>query len=393
MAPVSHHQLHHKHMRHAIALARRGQGRVEPNPMVGCVVVRDEKVIASGYHRRFGGPHGEADAISQPRNGCLATAGADVYVNLEPCSHHGKTPPCTDLLIKAGPRRVFVAMVDPFDQVNGRGIQKLRSAGIEVQVGLCGDQARDLNEPYLKRVSTGQPWVIVKWAQTVDGMIADSKGHSRWISGCDSRRMVHKLRARVDAIVVAVGTAIVDDPLLTARDVPLRRIARRVVVDPQLRLPNSARILQTADEEHPVALATSQEALRNQPGRVKQLQLRGIEVLALPVSSADPSRLVLGDLFKHMAGQWSATNVLVEGGAKLLGCVFAECLVDQVVVFVAPKMLGDQDGTTAVTGFADRSLESADQFMLRRNMRVGDDVMLEYRVRRNGDSPGGVVGR
>ncbi len=322
-------------MKRALRLAKRGQGYVEPNPMVGAVLVRDNQIVSEGYHRRCGGAHAEIEAL----RGVVGPGGRaeDLYVTLEPCCHHGKTPPCTDAIIGAQVRRVFVAMEDPFEQVAGKGIAALREAGIEVHVELCESEARQLNEPYIKRVTTGLPWVIVKWAQTLDGKIATHTGDGQWISNERSRRVVHQLRARVDAIMVGVNTVIADDPQLTARGVRIRREAKRVVIDPNGRLPRGAKVL----GDGPATIITS-----------------------------PPLRDVLRSL--------DATNVLVEGGATLIGSLFAEGLVDQVIAFVAPKVLGG--GLSAVGELTIDRIAGAQQLGLRRIKRIGDDVMLDYRV-------------
>ena len=197
-----------------MALAVRGQGAVEPNPMVGCVLVRGGRVVGEGWHKRFGGPHAEVEAL---RAAGRAARGATAYVSLEPCCHFGKTPPCTDALIAAGVSRVVAAMRDPFPKVRGRGRRLLEAAGIKVGMGLCEAEAMRLNAPYLKRQRTGRPWVILKWAQSVDGRIATRTGDSKWISSEDSRAQAHDLRGRVDAVIVGVGTVRADDPLLTCR--------------------------------------------------------------------------------------------------------------------------------------------------------------------------------
>lgn len=224
-------------MYQALALAEQGQGWVEPNPMVGCVLVKDGRELGRGYHQQFGGPHAEVNALEDAKKRSEEVCGATVYLTLEPCSHFGKTPPCADALIQAQVARVVVAMVDPDPRVSGRGIERLREAGIEVVVGVCQPQAQQLNEPFTKRVTTGLPWVIVKWASTLDGKVATHTGHSKWISSPASRKLVHDIRARVDAVMVGIGTVLVDDPQLTARGVAVKRVARRVVIDPELRMP------------------------------------------------------------------------------------------------------------------------------------------------------------
>lgn len=367
-------------MRRALGLARRGQGRVEPNPMVGCVLVRSGQIVGVGWHRRIGGAHAEVAAIDDCRKRGGDARGCTAFVTLEPCAHQGKTPPCTDALIAAGVAQVCVAMLDPSALVDGRGTAALRDAGIDVTVGVCGDEARQLNEPYIKRVTTGLPWVIAKWAQTLDGAIAAADGASKWISSRESRRIAHRLRARVDVVIVGIGTAIADDPMLTARGVPLRRRARRVVVDPQLRLTGRARLITTLDESHPVTLGVDQRVLADSPERMQEFAARGVEFVGLPAVPQNDQQLDLRPLLQHLAEGRSATNVLVEGGGRLLGTLFEQQLVDQVVTFVAPKLLADENAVSGVQGRTPRSLGGAHRLELRSVKRVEGDVMLDYRV-------------
>ncbi len=242
-------------MQRALALAAAGQGFVEPNPMVGCVIARGAEIVGEGRHRRFGGDHAEVEALRLvgPR-----AAGATLYVTLEPCCHFGKTPPCTGAILAAGVRRVVAAMSDPFPQVAGGGAAELRAAGVEVELGLLEDDARRLNAPYLKLIQRGRPWVIAKWAMTLDGKIATRTGASRWISGAQSRRAVHALRGRMDAIVVGRETALHDDPLLTARP-PGPRTPLRIVLDTRASLRNDSQLVRTAHES-PVLIAAGSEA-------------------------------------------------------------------------------------------------------------------------------------
>lgn len=367
-------------MRRALRLARRGQGRVEPNPMVGCVLVRDGRVLGEGAHRRFGGPHAEVEALANCRRRGRDPAGCEVYVTLEPCAHTGKTPPCVDALIAAGVARVCAAMTDPSPAVSGRGIARLRDAGIRVEVGTGEVPARELNEPWLKRLRSGLPWVTAKWAQTVDGAIATSTGDSRWISNSASRRLVHRMRARMDAVVVGIGTVLADDPMLTARDVPRPRVARRVVVDPACRLPHTARVVPARAGDVPLTLAVREALLAEPSDRVRRLADRGVEVIGLGACATDPARLALAPLLAHLATARSATNVLVEGGATLLGTMFRQDLVDQVLVFIAPRLLADEQAQGALCGARRTRIDEADGLRLRAIRRVEDDVLLDYRV-------------
>lgn len=333
----------------ALELAERGRGWVEPNPMVGAVWLRGGKVIGQAYHEKFGGPHAEVNAIADARaRSEKIPGGGTMVVTLEPCAHRGKTGPCAEALIEAGVERVVVAMVDPYEEVAGRGIEKLREAGAAVEVGLMEAEARRLNEAYIKRVTTGLPWVIVKWAQTLDGKTATATGHSQWISNEQSRMLVHRLRGRVDAIVVGVGTAIADDPSLTARppaDGSVQRVARRVVVDRSGRLPPDAKMRH--DDGPPVTIISG--GLRE---GLKQLAAEGV------------------------------TNVLIEGGATLVGALLREGLVDQVLVFTAPKILGDAAAVPAVHELTCETIDEALQLSLTDVQRLGDDVVMDYRVDR-----------
>src|SRR5581483_10404701 len=231
------------HMARALELAELGRGYVEPNPLVGCIVVQGAEVIGEGWHRRFGGPHAEIDALAVAGH---RAKGGTLVVTLEPCCHWGKTPPCTKAVIAAGIRRVVVAQRDPFPAVSGGGIDELRAAGIEVEVGVREDEARILNAPYLKLLETGRPWIIAKWAMSLDGKLATRTGHSQWISGDKSRRVAHAMRGRVDAVLVGRGTVEADDPLLTARPVG-PRVATRIVLDSRATLSSDSQLVRTVE--------------------------------------------------------------------------------------------------------------------------------------------------
>ena len=332
---------HSRMMLRALDLARRGQGFVEPNPLVGCVVVQGQEIVGEGWHQRFGGPHAEIEAL---RAAGEKAKGATFFVTLEPCCHHGKTPPCTDALIGAGARRVVAAMRDPFPRVAGGGIEQLTAAGIEVEVGLHEQEARELNAPYLKLLATGRPWVIAKWAMTLDGKLATKTGDSKWISGEASRRAVHELRGRVDAIVVGRRTAELDDPLLTARlehgSPP--RVAARIVVDSRARLASGSQLVRTAGQI-PTLVAAGPEAAEADRKRLAQA---GCEVLPLAASGQNDRLLALLDEL----GRRRMTNVLVEGGSELLGALFDLQQIDEVHTFIAPKLVGGNDAPSPLGG-------------------------------------------
>lgn len=315
-------------MHRAVELAERGRGHVEPNPLVGAVLVRDGQVVGEGWHRKFGEAHAEIHAIAQAGE---SARGATLYVTLEPCCHHGKTPPCTDAIIRAGIARVFAALRDPFPQVAGRGAALLQAAGIPIAFGCCETLARRQNAPYLKLLATGRPYVHAKWAMSLDGKIATRTGDSRWISNESSRRRVHEIRGAMDGILVGIGTALADDPLLTARP-PGPRVATRVVVDSRARLPATSKLAATAHEVPTLLIVQSPEETS-----VESLRKAGCEILALPADSVGmPDLAILLD----QLGKRRWTNLLVEGGSRLFGGLFDRDLVDEIHVFLAPKIIG-----------------------------------------------------
>ncbi|MGE3410088.1 MAG: bifunctional diaminohydroxyphosphoribosylaminopyrimidine deaminase/5-amino-6-(5-phosphoribosylamino)uracil reductase RibD [Pirellulales bacterium] len=326
------------HMQRALELAALGRGFVEPNPMVGCVIAQGAEIIGEGWHRLFGGPHAEIEALAVAGG---RARGATMYVTLEPCCHQGKTPPCTKAVIAAGIRRVVVAQRDPFSQVDGGGIAELAAAGIDIQVGVGQASARQLNAPYLKLLDTGRPWVIAKWAMSLDGKIATHAGDSRWISGEASRAIVHQLRGRVDAILVGSGTALADDPLLTARPSG-PRVATRVVFDGRATLPVTSQLARTA-RETPLLIAVTSQA---DASACQQLTNAGCEVLR---SSGTNHADRLGQLLDEL-GCRRMTNVLVEGGGGLLGLLFDTGLIDEVHAFIAPKLIGGELARSPLAG-------------------------------------------
>lgn len=328
-------------MLRALDLARRGQGGVEPNPLVGCVVVREGQVVGEGWHQRFGGPHAEVEALAAAGE---QARGATLYVTLEPCCHHGKTPPCTVAVIAAGVTRVVAGMSDPFPQVAGGGLAQLAAAGIAVEAGLHEAEARALNAPYLKLLSTGRPWVIAKWAMTLDGKIATRSGYSQWISGPASRQVVQELRGRVDAIVVGRRTAHADDPLLTARSegAPPRRIATRIVFDSLAKIAGTAQLIRTA-RQFPTLIVTGPDAVEKD---LRRLVAAGCEVLPFAAPSRAERLLELLDEL----GRRRLTNILVEGGSELLGAFFDAQQIDEVHAFIAPKIFGGEKARSPIAG-------------------------------------------
>lgn len=357
------------HMRRALQLAAQGRGCVEPNPLVGCVIARGTQVLGEGWHQQFGGPHAEIMALAAAGD----ARGATLYVTLEPCCHYGKTPPCSQAVIRAGIARVVVAQQDPFPQVAGKGLAALRQAGLEITAGVLQDEARRLNAPYLKLVQRQRPWIVAKWAMTLDGKLATRTGHSRWISSEPSRQLVHQLRGGVDAIMVGSGTATTDDPQLTARP-PGPRRAVRIVVDSAARLALDSRLVRSLDQT-PVLVAVGTQA---DPQRCRSLHQAGCEVLAC--AGADHRQRLHALLDELGRRRW--TNVLVEGGAGLLGNLFDLGEVDEVHAFIAPMLVGGRASRTPIAGQGVERIQQALQLQDVTVQQLGTDVHVHGLVGR-----------
>jgi diaminohydroxyphosphoribosylaminopyrimidine deaminase/5-amino-6-(5-phosphoribosylamino)uracil reductase len=350
-------------MQTALALAKRGRGWVEPNPLVGAVVVKEGRAVGSGHHERFGGPHAEIVALLEAGE---RTRGATLYVTLEPCCHSGKTPPCTTAILAAGIVRVVAAMRDPFPQVNGHGLASLESAGLTVQAGCEAEAARFLNAPYLKRITTGLPYVTAKWAMTLDGKAAVRTGDSRWISSESSRRLVHELRGRMDAVVVGIGTVLADDPMLTARPEGPRS-QTRVVLDSAAALSPSSQLARTA-REWPVLVAVTDSADKLRCAKLRDL---GCEVVVFPGSP----RVGVGPLLEEL-GRRQMTNVLVEGGGLVLGSFLNDHQLDEIDVYIAPIIEGGDHAMTPVRGRGMRVMSEALRLGRTDVTAVDDDVRV-----------------
>jgi len=353
-------------MKLALRLAAKGAGWVSPNPMVGAVVVKGGQVVGQGYHRRAGGPHAEVEALAAAGE---AARGADLYVTLEPCNHQGKTPPCTQAILTAGVRRVIIAARDPNPQVTGGGAEVLAARGVEVNVGLLAAEARRLNEAWFHYVSTRRPWVMAKAACSLDGKIATVGGESQWLTGVAARALGHRLRHRVDAIVVGIGTVLADDPQLTTR-LPRGqgKDPIRVVLDSRLRLPLTARLLHL-DSAAPTWVATTGQA---PPDMIRAIKAQGAQVLVLP---ADAGRVSLPALLEEL-GTRQVQSLLVEGGAETLGAFFDQRLVNQFYFFYAPKILGGQLAPGMVGGHGIVHLGEAHIAKNLRVRRVGGDLLV-----------------
>jgi diaminohydroxyphosphoribosylaminopyrimidine deaminase/5-amino-6-(5-phosphoribosylamino)uracil reductase len=339
--------------------------------MVGCVIVREGQVIGEGYHKRFGENHAEINAIESASG---SIEGSTFYVTLEPCSHYGKTPPCVERIVESGAERVVVGVLDPNPVVSGNGIKKLKDHGIDTCVGVLEEECRDLNEKYFAYMTTAIPYVTLKYAQTIDGRIASSVGHSKWISSPPSLRFAHRLRVEHDAVLVGVDTVIQDDPELTVRLVKGRNPVR-IIVDSTLRIPEDARILKDQEEAKTIIAVTS----RSSEEKRSRFNKRGIETVIINADSE--GRVDLRQLLVEI-GKRGLSSVLVEGGAQIITSFVKERLPDRIVIITAPKILGK--GIEAVGDLGIKSVDDAIQYVPRRVMKKGDDVITDLRVKVKG---------
>lgn len=347
-------------MARALELAARGLFTTTPNPRVGCVIVRDDQVVGEGWHIRAGEPHAEVHALAMAGE---AARGATAYVTLEPCSHHGRTPPCADALVKAGVKRVVAAMSDPNPLVAGRGLQRLRDAGIDTLAGVQEAEARELNIGFISRMTRGRPWLRIKVAATLDGKTALENGVSQWITGDDARRDAHRWRARSCAVLTGIGTVRDDDPQLNVRAVATERQPLRVVVDARLDTPLNARLL----DGGPVLIA----AAVDNPERIAALQRRGADVVVLP---NDGGKVDLNALMREL-GRRGLNEVTAESGFKLNGSLLREGCVDELVLYLAPFLVGDAArglfNLPALSTLADkRPLTFRDVRMIGQDLRI-----------------------
>ncbi|WP_017814362.1 bifunctional diaminohydroxyphosphoribosylaminopyrimidine deaminase/5-amino-6-(5-phosphoribosylamino)uracil reductase RibD [Paenibacillus shenyangensis] len=322
----------------ALDMAEKAQGQTDINPVVGCVVVKDGRIVGMGAHLRRGTGHAEVHALNMAG---AEAEGATAYVTLEPCSHYGKTPPCSDRLIKEKVRRVVVAAVDPNPQVAGSGIERLRSHGIEVVTGVLADRSERLNETFNKYITTGLPFVTLKTASTLDGRLASRTGDSKWISNSDARERVHGMRHRHQGIMVGIGTVLADDPELTTRTATPGINPVRIVIDSHLRIPDQARLLNT-DQADTIIVTTTQA----DPVRISQLENRGIRILRCGEGPQVDLTLAM-----RMLGEQEISSILLEGGGRLNGSMLEAGLVDRVTLFFAPKLIGGSMSTFTFDGF------------------------------------------
>lgn len=355
-------------MERALRIARKGQGWVSPNPMVGAVIVKDGAVISEGYHRRFGEAHAEVNAITNAKG---SLAGATLYVTLEPCCHFGKTPPCTDAVIESGIARVVIGVRDPNPSVSGRGIARLNEHRIHTTVGVLESQCRDLNEVFFKYMTTAAPFVTLKYAQTVDGRIAAASGNSRWISSDASLRYAHELRSHHDAVLVGIDTVLRDNPELTVRHVKGRN-PLRVILDSTLKIPLASSVLAKQDEARTMIITTR----AGDAEKMHMLGAIGIEIIT--ADSCEGVGVDLSSALRELSTR-NISSVLVEGGARTITSFIRERLPDRLIIITAPKIMGK--GIEAVGDLGFHEVDDAIKLVVKRIVKKGDDIIMDLRIK------------
>ena len=352
-----------RYMRLALRLALKGAGRTSPNPMVGAVLVRGGSIVATGYHRRAGSDHAEIVALKRAGE---RARGAALYLNLEPCDHQGRTPPCAAALIRAGVKKVVVGMVDPNPLVSGGGIRRLRRAGVQVRVGLLEAECRRLNEAFRKYITRRIPFVILKLAASLDGRIATFTGESRWVTGSGARQYVHHLRDQVDAVIVGAGTVLADDPRLTCR-IPEGSDPLRVVLDGRLRIPLKAHLLHQREAEKTIVVTGSGAPAR----KVKAIQDYGVRVWRFPLRRG---RIPFAPVLKKL-GKMGMLSVMIEGGATTAGWALKEGVVDKLLLFYAPKLIGG-DGKEMIAALGIKKMSRCKRIRDMAVKRLGEDFLV-----------------
>lgn len=359
-------------MRRAIRLAEMGSGWVNPNPMVGALLIHDHKILAEGYHHYFGGPHAEADLFSKPGT---FPEDAVLVINLEPCNHTGKTPPCAPLIVEKGIKHIIIGMTDPDPQVNGNGLLYLRERGVDVEVGILEEECRALNEVFIKYKTTGLPFVLLKWAMTLDGKIATVDNASRWITGEMARREVHKLRQRHSAVMAGVNTIIADNPMLNTR-LKTKNVKHplKIVTDTACRIPLDSKVL--ANDPQLTLLAVTGMADK---GKMKTLERMGAQVLICPVKEG---HVDLSFLMRSVAAM-GIDSVMIEGGSTLAFSALKEGIVDKVIGFVAPKILGGASAPAPVGGSGIQGMDKAIHIRDWKIRKIGNDLMIEGYIKKS----------
>ncbi|MFO7818705.1 MAG: bifunctional diaminohydroxyphosphoribosylaminopyrimidine deaminase/5-amino-6-(5-phosphoribosylamino)uracil reductase RibD [Halanaerobacter sp.] len=353
-----------EYMQRALDLAQQAKGDTSPNPLVGAVIVKDGQIIGQGYHHQAGENHAEINALEDAGGDVV---GATMYLNLEPCTHFGKTPPCSDAVIEAGLDKVVIAMKDPNPKISGAGVKRLRQAGLEVKVGLLEEKAKELNEAFIKYITTDKPFVILKNAITLDGKIATKTGDAKWISGSKSREIVHQLRDQVDAILVGIGTVLSDNPRLTTRLSDGGSDPLRVILDSQLRIPLDANLINQSSEAVTMVVTTKNSDKTKQ----EKLREQGVEILELGTTRGIDLESLLEKL-----GEEEITTLLVEGGSEVNASFWEQQLVDKLYYFIAPKIIGGRDAVSVVGGAGVESVKDGVKIVNREIKEVGEDILI-----------------
>jgi diaminohydroxyphosphoribosylaminopyrimidine deaminase/5-amino-6-(5-phosphoribosylamino)uracil reductase len=363
-------ELHQKYINRTLELAALGEGRVEPNPMVGAVVVRDDRVISEGWYEHFGGPHAEINAFNKAKE---SIEGATLYINLEPCAHFGKTPPCVDAIIKAKIKKVVFSIRDPNPVTAGKSVTILRNAGVEVMEGIGERKSRMLNSPFFKLHTEGLPYFIAKWAMTLDGKIATRSGDSKWISSEESRSFSHEFREKMGAVMIGIGTALKDNPRLLGRE-GARNNPRRIILDSFARLPPDSEIVKTLKqaETHVVISPNAPQE------RVKQLFELGVKIFEIEEVSGKINFLKLARKLTELG----INKVLIEGGGEVLASAFEADLVDEIMVFIAPKIIGGRNAPVPVAGDGVELIKNAFTLADPETKFIGTDIMVRSRINR-----------
>ena len=360
-------------MRRAIELAKKGGGYVHPNPLVGCVVVKDGEIIAEGYHEKYGEFHAERNALLRCQS---ETKGASLYVTLEPCCHYGKTPPCTEIIIEKGIKKVFVGILDPNPLVAGKGVKILQDAGIKVEVGLCEDEIRELNKVFLKYITTKRPYVIMKTAMTLDGKIAAFTGDSRWVTNEESRKLVHELRSEMAGVIVGIGTVLADDPMLNVRLDGEHHQPIRIVVDSNLRIPIDSQLVKTAKEYRTIVATTKSFADCIDSLTLKDLADFGVELLEC---QSNNDHVDINDLMTKL-GSMGIDSLLLGGGGTLNAAFLEAGCVDEVWAFIAPKIIGGEGAKTPVSGKGIDKMSDAIQLQNIDIQNINGDILIKGKI-------------
>jgi diaminohydroxyphosphoribosylaminopyrimidine deaminase/5-amino-6-(5-phosphoribosylamino)uracil reductase len=362
-----------QYIRLALSLARKGLGATSPNPMVGAVLVKGGKIVGKGYHKKAGGPHAEVAALSDAKE---EAKGATLYVNLEPCVHFGKTPPCADALIEAGVKKVVVSMLDPNPLVNGRGVQKLRKAGIDVKVGLLEEEAKRLNEAFIVSMERKRPFFTLKAALSLDGKIATKTCDSKWISNEESRKYTDSLRAVADGILVGINTVIADNPMLIPKIVRPKKIPVRIVLDSKLRIPLACDMVKTS-EKYPTWIFAGEDSRADKEAKLKSM---GIDVIRVPKDENNRVSLkhVCNELYKR-----GIMDVIIEGGGEVNGALLKEGLIDKIFFFYGPILIGGKGAFNLIGGKGIDFLKDAYRIDIATLKRFKDNICIEGYVHRN----------